>query len=363
MANERNKPSAASRRDFIRLGVAGAAGLAMPAIWTSAKAAARRLVVRDSGGVYTDIYTRTLYKPFQQATGIEVVGVASGAEPTAQIRSIVDTGAKTWDMAELSFPAVYLLSRNGKTYLEPVKLEGNATVSKIPAQFVDTYAVGHNVYTTVMTYRTDAIKDGKAPSSWADLWDVKNFPGRRALRKFPFDTIEQALMAAGTPTGSVYPCDLDKAFASLDRVKPNIDIWWTTGAQCEQILRSGEVAMAASWLARVLPAIDAGAPLAISWGGHIYGPQGFGILKGGDNVDACRQFVAFCAGPKRQAEVASALAVGPTHPDAFQFIDAKRAKNLPTYPENLRRGVRIDPAYWPAHQDVAIERFNEWVLR
>jgi putative spermidine/putrescine transport system substrate-binding protein len=29
----------------------------------------------------------------------------------------------------------------------------------------------------------------------------------------------------------------------------------------------------------------------------------------------------------------------------------------------LRRGVRIDPAYWPAHQDVAIERFNEWVLR
>lgn len=363
MANDQKKPSTASRRDFIRLGVAGAAGLAMPAIWTSAKAASKRLVVRDSGGVYTDIYTRTLYKPFQQATGIEVVGVASGAEPTAQIKSIVETGAKTWDMAELSFPAVYLLSRKDKVYLEPVNLDGNAAVAKIPAQFRDQYAIGHNVYTTVMTYRSDAFKGGKMPASWADLWDAKAFPGRRALRKFPFDTIEEALMAAGTPPSSVYPCDLDKAFKSLDRVKPNIDIWWTTGAQCEQLLKSGEVAMASSWLARVLPAIDAGAPLAIAWDGHIYGPQGFGIMKGGDNVDACRQFVAFCADPKRQAEVASALAVGPTHPDAFQYIDAKRAKNLPTFPDNLKRGVRIDPSYWPAHQDVAIERFNDWVLR
>ncbi|MGF6774082.1 putative spermidine/putrescine transport system substrate-binding protein [Paraburkholderia sp. GAS199] len=363
MANDQKKPSGASRRDFIRLGVAGAAGIAMPAIWTSAKAASKRLVVRDSGGVYSDVYSKILYKPFLQATGIEVMGVASGAEPTAQIKSIVDAGAKTWDMAELSFPAVYLLSRNGSNYLEPVNLDGNATVAKIPAQFKDKFAIGHNVYTTVMTYRTDMIKGGKAPSSWADLWDVKNFPGRRALRKFPFDTVEEALMAAGTPTSVVYPCDLDKAFKSLDAVKPHIDIWWTTGAQAEQILRSGEVAMASTWLARVLPAIDAGAPLAISWSGHIYGPQGFGILKGGDNVDACRQFVAFCADPKRQAEVASALAVGPSHPDAFQFIDPKRAKNLPTFPANLSRGVRIEPTYWPAHQDAAIERFNDWVLR
>lgn len=362
MANDHKRPFAASRRDFIRLGVASAAGLAMPAIWTSAKADTKRLVVRDSGGVYTDVYTKTLYKPFQDATGIEVVGVASGAEPTAQIRSIVDTGAKTWDMAELSFPAVYLLSRGQKVYLEPTKLEKDPAVAKIPARFADSYAIGHNVYATVMVYRADAFKSGAAPSSWADFWNAKAFPGRRALRKFPFDTIEESLMAAGVAPGSVYPCNLDTAFKSLDAVKPHIDIWWTTGAQCEQILRSGEVVLASSWIARVLPAIESGAPLAISWNGHIYGPQGFGILKGGDNVDACRRFIAFCADPKRQAQVASALAVGPTQPEAFQFIDAKRAKYLPTWPDNLHRGVRIDPAYWPAHQDVAIERFNEWVL-
>lgn len=359
MANDYSKPSK-SRRDFIRVSVASAAGVAMPAIWTSSKAASKRIVVRDSGGVYSDVYNRVLYKPFLAATGIEVVGVASNAEPTAQIKSIVETNAKTWDMAELSFPAIYLLSRGNKPYLETIGLEKDATVAKIPKEFVDTYGIGHNVYTTVMVYRTDTGKP--APQSWADFWDAKRFPGRRALRKFPFDTIEEALMASGVPTSGVYPCDMNRAFKSLDAIKPHVDIWWTTGAQSELLLKQGEVAMASAWIARVLPAIDAGSPLAVSWNGHIYGPQAFGILKGGDNVDACRKFVAFCADPKRQAEVASALAVGPTHPDAFQFIDAKRAKNLPTFPENLKKGVRIDPAYWPTHQDAAIEKFNDWIL-
>jgi putative spermidine/putrescine transport system substrate-binding protein len=362
MAQDQKKPSSASRRDFIRLSVTSAAGLAMPAIWTSSKAASKRLVVRDSGGVYTDVYTRALYKPFQAATGIEVVGVASNAEPTAQVKSIVDTGAKTWDMAELSFPAIYFLSRGAKPYLEPVALEKDPAVAKIPAQFIDQYAIGHNVYTTVMAYRKDVKKNGASPSSWQDFWDVKGFAGRRALRKFPFDTIEEALMASGVQHTGVYPCDLDRAFKSLDRIKPNVDIWWTSGAQCEQLLQSGEVAMASTWLARVLPAIDGGAPLEISWNGHVYGPQAWGILKGGENLDACRRFIAFCADPKRQADVANALAVGPTHPDAFQFIAAARAKNLPTLPENLKRGVRIDPSYWPSHQDAVIERFNDWIL-
>jgi putative spermidine/putrescine transport system substrate-binding protein len=362
VSKESNSASGLSRRDVIRMSVASVAGLAMPAIWTSAKADTKRLVVRDSGGVYTDVYTRTLYKPFQQATGIEVVGVASNAEPTAQIKSIVDTGAKSWDMAELSFPAVYLLSRGDKVYLEPHLQEKQSAVMSIPAQFVDRFSVGHNVYTTVMTYRKDIAKGNTAPSSWQDFWDTEKYPGRRALRKFPFDTIEESLMAAGVPAADVYPCDLDHAFKSLDKVKPKIDIWWTSGAQSEQILESGEVAMASAWLARVLPAIDAGAPLAISWNGHVYGPQGWGILKGGANVDACRQFVAFCADPKRQADVANALTVGPTQPEAFKYFSAARARNLPTFPDNLKLGLRINPSYWPAHQDAALERFNDWIL-
>ena len=46
------------------------------------------------------------YRPFTQATGIEVVGVQANAEPVAQIKSMVDTKAYTWDMAKISWPAI-----------------------------------------------------------------------------------------------------------------------------------------------------------------------------------------------------------------------------------------------------------------
>jgi len=76
--------------------------------------------------------------------------------------------------------------------------------------------------------------------------------GRRGLRKYPFDTIEQALMADGVQTAGVYPCDLDRAFAALDRLKPDVAVWWTSGAQLEQLLTSGEVDMIRPGLARAV---------------------------------------------------------------------------------------------------------------
>lgn len=359
--NHDDYPRNPTRRDVIRLAVAAAGGIAMPAIWTQAKAASKRLVLRDSGGIYNTVYTDVFYKPFQQATGIEVVGVTSNAEPTAQIKTIVDTSAHTWDMAEISQPAVYFLT-TGKKYLEPHGLGSNPVVAAIPAQYSSEYCVGQSVYSTVLAYRTDAFKGRATPGSWKDFWDAEKFPGRRALRRFPFDTIEEALMADGVPVGSVYPCDMNRAFSSLTKVKPHVDVWWNGGAQSETLLKTGEVAMASVWLTRAQSAIDAGAPVAISWNQHVWGVQGFGILKGTENLDACRQFIAFCADPKRQAEMSSRIAIGATQPEAYKYIDPKRAALLPTQADNIKLGSRIDPSYWPKNQDAAIERFNDWIL-
>ncbi|KAG0760324.1 hypothetical protein G6F22_019155 [Rhizopus arrhizus] len=67
-------------------------------------------------------------------------------------------------------------------------------------------------------------------------------------------------MADGVPTDKVYPCDIDRALASLDKVKPSVDVWWNTGAQVEQMLGSGEVDMIATWVSRAQSAIANGAP-------------------------------------------------------------------------------------------------------
>lgn len=351
-----------SRRTLLKAGAVGASALAMPAIWSPARAQNKRIVVRDDGGIYTKAYGEVFYKPFTAATGIEVVGVQANAEPTAQIRSMVEAKSYTWDMAKISQPAILMLTGGDKPLLEKHGLEADPAVASIPKQYMSEYGVGTNVYTTVLAYRTDAFKDRKAPASWKDFYDVANFPGRRALRKHPFDTIEQALMADGVPTGEVYPCDLDRAFKALDRIKKDISVFWTSGAQVEQMLLSGEVDMVPTWVSRPQAAIAAGAPVGIVWDQNIWGLDSWSILAGTPNADACRQFIKFASDPKRQAELVKYFPAGVTQPDAFKYIDAKIAADCPTFPANIERGVQINADYWLKNQQKGLERYNAWLL-
>lgn len=351
-----------SRRAVIKTVAAGAVAAAFPFVWTPSRAQNKRIVVRDDGGIYTKAYQAVYYRPFTQKTGIEVIGVQANAEPTAQIKSMVDAGAYTWDMAKISQPAILLLTTGGKEYLERHGLESDPAVAKIPSQYMSPFGVGTNVYSTVLAYRTDAFKGRAAPSSWADLWNVKDFPGRRALRKYPFDTIEEALMADGVPTEQVYPCNFDRAFASLAKIAKHTDVWWATGAQVEQMLGSGEIDMVATWVSRAQSAIANGAPVAISWHQNIYGVDNWSILKGTPNANACREFIKFASDPKRQAQLADYFPAGVTQPEAFNFIKSDVAKNCPTYPENIKTGLHIDAKYWQQNQSVALERFNRWIL-
>ena len=350
-----------SRRRF----VAGtsAALLAMPAVFSPSRAQAKRIVVRDDGGIYTRAYGAVYYRPFTQATGIEVVGVQANAEPTAQIKSMVDTKNYTWDMAKISWPAIAQLTTGDRNYLERHGLESDPVISKIPQQYMSPYGVGTNVYTTVLAYRADAFKGRREPRSWADFWNVKEVSGRRGMRKYPFDTIEQALMADGVPTSSVYPCDLDRAFAALDRIKPEIAVWWTSGAQVEQLLSSGEVDLIPTWVSRAQAAQSASAAVEIVWSQGIWGGDNWSILAGTPNADACREFIRFASDPRRMATLTEYFPAGLTQPEAFNYVKPEIARNCPTYPDNINNGLKIDAKYWLDNQAVVLERFNAWLLK
>ncbi|NYT37137.1 ABC transporter substrate-binding protein [Allopusillimonas soli] len=359
---KQNSRFSPSRRSAIKAAAAGMASLAMPLIWTPARAAGKRIVVRDDGGIYTKAYGAVYYRPFMEKTGIEVVGVAANAEPTAQIKSMVETGSYTWDMAKISNPAILILTSGKKKYLQKHGLESDPVVAEIPAQYKNDYGVGTNVYSTVLAYRKDAFKGRAAPESWADLWNVKDFPGRRAMRKHPFDTVEEALMADGVPGDKVYPCDMDRAFKKLDDIKQEVAVWWTSGAQVEQMLGSGEVDMVPTWVSRAQSAIANGAPVGIIWNQNIWGCDNWAILEGTPNADACREFIKFASDPKRMASLVEYFAAGVTQPRAFDYIKPEIAKNCPTSPENIKTGVPINAQFWLDHQREAIERFNAWIL-
>ena len=337
--------------------------LGAPAVLKFARAQSKRIVVRDDGGIYTKAYGAVYYRPFTEKTGIEVVGVQANAEPVAQIKSMVDTKAYTWDMAKISQPAILLLTTQGKVYLEKHGLENDAAVKTIPAHYMSPYGVATNIYSTVLAYRTDAFKGKKAPNSWADFWNVKDFPGRRAVRKHPFDTLEEAAMASGVPTSQLYPLNVDRAFTALDQLKPKVDVWWTSGAQCEQMLKSGEVDMIATWVSRPQSAMADGAPVAIVWNQNLWGVDNWSILAGTPNAEACREFIKFASDAKRMASLVDYFPAGVTQPDAFKYIKAEVAKNCPTHPDNVSNGVQINAKYWLDNQAAVTEKFNAWILK
>jgi len=350
-----------SRRTFLKTAATGAAvaTFGFPAIVRSAQDL--KIVLRDPGGPFTPGFSAAFYEPFKEATGIEVVGIQAQHEPTGLIRAMVESGTHTWNMASLSKSSHQSLVNIG--YLEPVAPSGGPGkyLSQIPESLRGEFIMGTDVYASLIAYRTDTMGNNP-PKNWKDLWDTKGVPGLRALRKHPFDLMEVALMADGVEPKDLYPLDFDRAFRSLDRIKDDVAVWWTGGAQTSQLLKSGEIDALFTWNGRAQVAIDDGAPVALSWDQALYTFEGWTILKGTPNADVCREFIEFCAQGEQQAKYTPYVAYGPTNPSAFKYIPAARAAVLPTNPDYLPNMVAVDSDFWGKHKEAASERFNAWLL-
>lgn len=349
------------RRSVLKL----AGGLAAPTLLLAGKtnAAPIRLIATDVGGAYGKAYTEAYYKPFNEAMKgeIEVVSVTIGSAPTAECEQMVLSRNYTWDLVDIaSFVALTLQQKN---LLEDLKLDDDPDVQQIPAQFRTPYIVGLDAYATVLAYRTDTFPAGKEPvNGWRDVWDVKGIPGRRSLRKWPFDTIEEALMADGVPIKNVYPCDFDRAYKSLDRIKPDVATWWTTGAQTTQMLTQREVDMVACWNTRAQVLIDNGAPIKISWNQGILNWGGWVVLKGNPKLEACRKLIKFACDAKQQAVGTQFATYGPCNPGAYKYIDAARGKFLATNPAYVEKMSVVDDKFWGPLKESELTRFNNWLL-
>ncbi|HEY0201956.1 MAG TPA: ABC transporter substrate-binding protein, partial [Burkholderiaceae bacterium] len=86
------------------------------------------------------------------------------------------------------------------------------------------------------------------------------------------------------------------------------------------------------------------------------------IPNGTPRLKEAQEFVRFCLNPERQAIYSSMTANGPSHRDAYKFIDQAQAQLLPTYPQNLERLVQRDTKWWGKNYDKVNERFQEWLL-
>ncbi|MVT55898.1 extracellular solute-binding protein [Bradyrhizobium yuanmingense] len=309
------------------------------------------------GGAVQEAQQKAWYEPFEKATGIKV-RLFPGTN-VAKTKAMVDTGNIEWDLADTSRGGILMLQNTGDYY---EKIDYSLIDDSLPKEFRFEYGVEELIWAQVMAYRTDAFK-GAAPASWADFWDLERFPGDRAMYGSAANPeLEFALLAAGVPADKLYPIDVDKALASLDRIKKRVVKWWTTGAQPPQMLIDREVVMTTVWNGRVSALIEQGAPVAINWSQGLLRRNAWAVLKGAKNKSNAMKLIAYSLMPIPQARLAMLIPYGATNPGANKYIPPQRLAMLPSAPEIQKQLVFFNEEWWAENGNAVQERFSKWLL-
>jgi putative spermidine/putrescine transport system substrate-binding protein len=342
--------------------VAIVCGLALIA---GAASAEETLTVTSWGGAYTKSQENAYYEPYAKKTGIKILQDEWDGS-TAKIKGMVETGQVIWDVVDVE--TGHALQGCEEGWLE--KFDYSALGGK--DAFVDgaamDCAVGTIVFGTIYAYDAGKFPNG-GPTTMADLWDVKKFPGARALRKSPKTTLEFALIADGVAPKDVYTVlgteeGVERAFKKLDEIKPHVKVWWTAGAQPPQLLADGEVAMTTAWNGRIYDAVkNNGKNFKIVWDGQGMDFNLWAIPSGSKKAEAARKFVAFTVEPDVMAEQSKYISYGPTLKAAIAKVPADILADLPTSPENSKNAFVVSSEFWADHDEELTERFNAWLAQ
>ncbi|MGL3104592.1 ABC transporter substrate-binding protein [Bradyrhizobium sp. BR 1432] len=328
------------------------------------------VVVAAWGGTYQDALREAIFKPFEVATGIKVVE-ATG--PTmSKLRAMLQAGSPEWDVADL-LPGDYLqLSGEGQLQQLDYTAIDPSVFADFPKQAVQPSGVGTFVYAKVIAFNTKKYTTANGPKSWADVWDVKKFPGPRTLDagNTNIPPIEIALLADGVAPEKLYPLDFKRAYAALSRIKPNVVKWTTAAAMQVETLISGEAVIGPATLGRLQLAKEQGAPVDFVWDGAMTDFSYWAILKGAKNAGNALKFIEFASRPESQAALVKIQLLGPLNRKVFDLISEERAKLLPTYPQNLVKTIELNPAWWAKKEasgksnlEINNALWNEWILQ
>src|SRR5437879_4584463 len=215
-------------------------------------AAAEPLTVISFGRADQQALSRAYYGPFRALTGIDVKAFSYDGQ-TTELDQMVRSGKPDWDVIQVESRTLQLGCEQGLFEKLDYHRIGNPG-DLIPGALSE---CGVGIFTWSMALAYDADKVKGAPTTWADLWDLKKYPGKRGLRRSAKYTLEIALLADGVEPHDVYKVlateqGVDRAFRKLDRIKSNV-VWWEAAAQPAAYLANGNLVMTSAyslWLDR-----------------------------------------------------------------------------------------------------------------
>ncbi|WP_426957801.1 extracellular solute-binding protein [Muricoccus radiodurans] len=331
-----------SRRTAIR--ALAAMGMAPMAAGKAGAQGSRELVMVNWGGVANQGFQRFYGDVFQAANpGFRVVQDSTG--PSAgRIRSMVESGRVTWDLCDSSASSSRVLSLAGLA--TPINYDIVKKSDSIGESFTLEYGAAPYSFSSVLAYDSSKFPNG-GPTSWADFFDTRRFPGTRLLRKDAIAVMDSVQVALGKSPTALYPLDVRACLAKLREIRRQL-VFWTSGSESEQFMRTGEAVMGQIWhtRAKVLEE-ETNGRIKFIWNQGVLQAGIFVIPKNNPGGEAAQRLLAsMMANPEPQVELLKFLGNGPTNPRAAALVPAEFRRFNPTDPENARVQFTMDGVWW-----------------
>ena len=342
-----------SRRTVVKTAIAGTALIAAP--WVRRVDAAEVLYVNTWGGAWEASAKKHIFSAFTKETGVEIrtISPVSVAKLAAQVK----TGAYEFDVTTLGGGDIVRANKAG--IIDTIS-DANAKDMGLWKDAVFQNGVASHAFATVIAYRKDKFPNG-GPTNWAEFWDTKKFPGPRSLQKYAARILPIALLADGVPIDKLYPLDAERAFKSLERIKPSIRVWWTQGPQSQQLLRDSEVHVIGIWNGRIQELMDQGAATELVWNQAEIDRAYWVVAKGTPRAELARKYIRTAVSPEALAGFCEDANYGPLNPEAFKKIPEKNAVKMPTYPAHYKLAFEQDVLNAGVDLDAMTKRFDQWL--
>jgi putative spermidine/putrescine transport system substrate-binding protein len=256
---------------------------------------------------------------------------------------MVEAKNVTWDVCDASVGGVMELGNAG--LLEEIDYT-IVDKTRVRPGLAYKWGICNYLFSYVMVVNTTKF-GGKPPRSWADFWNLKDFPGKRMLRGSCPGSLEAALLADGVAPDKIYPADVGRALAKIKEIAPQT-IFWKTGAESEDLIRSGECVAGLMWSNRAnLLRIEMHDALEWPWHGAILAPAVWMVPKGNPaGRKAAMEFINVALEPQGQIELFRIVGMSPSNPAAAAMMPPELRKWDATQPENMVGQVRLDDDWY-----------------
>ncbi len=320
------------------------------------------LVVASYGGAWQDAQKAAMFEPFARSAGVTVNDVVYDGQ-FAKLREMVSRKAVEWDVVDVEGNMVLLGGKEG--LLEPIDYKVIPRDQLIEGSMHE-YGIGIVAWSWVLAFRAGTLTEQQLSNPWKTYFDVKAVPGARGMRNDPRRNLEIALMADGVAPQKLYPLNVERAFKTLTKFRDDMKrggfpiVWWDEYSKPPALLRDGEVVLTPAANGRVADAMKEGAPLGFAWANGIVDLDWWVVPKGTTKKDQAMQFIGYASQASAQAEIVKLIPYGPVNRQAFGLLDAKVARNLPTYEANLSQQIVFGTDWWASNLDRVQARWNDW---